>query len=93
MPNPEPLARLVERTKAWNVWRSKHPRVRIDLCAVSLPRTNLREADLREANLGSARLGGADLNHELLSMAYLEGADLAGPWSARRPLGTATSAA
>ena len=72
----------------WNIYRTGHSFVRIQLQATSLEEAylveanlrdaNFREANLREANLVGAKLGGANLEGANLAKAKLVVADLAG---------------
>jgi uncharacterized protein YjbI with pentapeptide repeats len=74
--------------RAWNRWRSEHPRVVPDLRGVILPgkwlgrynldRARLDRAVLDRAHLGAARLEGASLRGASLDQANLEAVHAAG---------------
>lgn len=70
------LAKLSEGVKAWNRWRSEHPRIVPDLEGAKLTGANLAKINLRKANLTQARLDEADLRRADLSDADLYQANL-----------------
>lgn len=88
MADTQQVSLLMQGATAWNIWRSSHPRVPIDLSAAVLRRLDLSGADLSEADLSRADLRGAKLSSvdfcyanlcaTNLQDAYLERADLSG---------------
>jgi len=68
----EQVARLKAGVEEWNAWRSKNPRVLVDLS-----RADLIRADLNGANLSRTSLIGVELNFASLIAADLSGASLA----------------
>lgn len=77
----DPVAKLKEGPKAWNVWRSANPQIRPDLSEaklheVQLGGANLSKVDLSNADLSKANLTDCDLSNANLKGANLEGTDL-----------------
>jgi uncharacterized protein YjbI with pentapeptide repeats len=67
---------LLREIEAWNSWRAKHPRTKIDLHDAVLIGYDLRHADLAGANLTGAYLAGAYLDRARLTSAVLRKAKL-----------------
>ena len=91
MADAEQLALLKSGVDAWNQWRAKNLRAKVDLSGAVLSPSRLRllrGADLRVANLSRANLSGAtliganlgwaNLSRARLLHANLSGADLTG---------------
>jgi uncharacterized protein YjbI with pentapeptide repeats len=70
------LATLRESVAIWNLWRTEHSEIKIDLSEADLHEANLHEANLHEANLHEANLHEANLYKADLRKADLHGADL-----------------
>ncbi|MBF8267178.1 MAG: pentapeptide repeat protein [Dehalococcoidia bacterium] len=78
MANPEHVQVVRGGSAAIALWRSQHPRARLDLSGANLPQANLIGAFLIEANLIGANLIMANLIMANLSWADLTGANLFG---------------
>ncbi len=66
------------KCKAWNTWRRRNPKKKIDLSHADLNGQNLNGADLHEANLTAANLRYALLQEAWLQHATLDSGDLTG---------------
>ena len=85
MVDQKQLGLLKSSVEAWNKWKLKNYRVKIDLIGANLEeanlqRANLRGADLQGVNLQRANLQRANLQGANLQEANLEGADLEGAY-------------
>jgi uncharacterized protein YjbI with pentapeptide repeats len=81
MATPKHLKILKQGVDAWNAWRQKHPKIKInfqgaDLSGADLRQANLSKVDLSGADLSDADLRGADLSDATLIMAHLKKARL-----------------
>ena len=76
MANEEHLEKLNQGVLAWNAWRQKHPKIKINLNNAPLEGIDLRKADLSDAEFIMTSLNGADLRDANLSRAILIGAHL-----------------